>query len=258
MPDDDRKALMLERIRADLERAGVILVDVAIHGSVRVGDILLVPAWFEFAVGPKPLKSIAFDDLPALPIDGELSDGATDDNHYQRWCWLRARIPALFGIAPPLGIDTLHNEGSDFPFLAVALTGKLRTVPYLCNCAERSELRFAADAAADEIAMVARAFRAVLRSEPMSLSAFRELCHVDYGQAGETILWKFDGRTMHRLVIEFEDHAPFDGFPRIAAAAPDVFPCAACNGSGTEGRFPDRIECPDCRGAGIQLWRDYV
>jgi len=238
--------------------SGILLHDV-IGSPARAGEVLLVPALFDFTPGAEgPVEFHLKDfkpDMPPLPAFS--GDWVLDDETLLPY-WVRARIPAVFGFRSLSGWDVCRHELLNFPFVAVLWSeagASLAAIPIVCTegWSGPGLIFRATDTDPTVKGRVASAFWAALLQAPDQLEAFEE--HLFDEEAG----WLKVGYAQGQFFIcEMDDYDPDDPSgrfdPHLARFPGEVFRCPDCDGSGVEDLFPFTEDCASCGGTGVVTW----
>jgi hypothetical protein len=235
---------------------GVILYGV-LAPPVRAGGVRIVPALFDFEDDAGGRAECGVEGFVDLEADQPMATALAEFGEgFAISCWVRARIPAVFGVTRPTTQGDWESPLLDFPFLAVLRPkagDQPEVVPFLCVEGDGAELVFRrsdTDWALKQ--RVASAFWGLLLREPDDLRPFevslQEEGWVKAGYAGGEFFYC-------ELEHEEEDGEPIRGFdPHLAPAPGEVFCCPDCGGDGVEDRFPFTEDCSACGGNGVVAW----
>jgi len=235
---------------------GIILYDI-VGLPVGTGDVLLVPALFDFCDEGEGTAECHLGTFgPDLPwLRGLFNCFDLHDETVLQY-WLRARIPAAFGLRPATGGDQGRYDLLEYPFLAVVPSGSAATlaaIPFVCAEGYSGPGLIFPKTGFDAAAKlrVAEAFWSMLLESPESIAPFEEWVYDD--EAG---LQKVYGSRGLLCICDLEDSddgerrydahlAPFNG---------EKFPCPDCGGSGVEDAYPFTEDCATCGGTGLVSW----
>jgi hypothetical protein len=162
----------------------VALLDVADRATAW-GGVRFVPAalWTDdgwgASVPAEPLRDYSTAYLPlGLRPDGfnllEFSDAL----------WVRARLPIVFGVAPPTCRRPLRGQFLNFGMLAVTFdaNGERNVTPFVCTDRDlQAELRFGPRTTPDQRRTVATAFWGLLASDPAALASYKDRVWLEDG-----------------------------------------------------------------------------
>lgn len=111
------------------------------------------------------------DGVPPEPLS-RYADGLADEDAF----WVRARLPAALGFAPPTCRQPVRRRFFDAALLAVTpRVAGTRATPFVCCDTElRAELRFGPHCPADRRKTIAAAFWGLLASRPADLATYRD------------------------------------------------------------------------------------
>jgi hypothetical protein len=241
-----------------------------------VGEWMFVPATFDYfpaltrerwetPEGFEPLFGDSHDPEGRAHWPASLTrlrqqlDRTGDDPQFLS-LWTRARLPVLFGVAPPGGRDLTYGPLFDVSFIAVTDPEDdctLRVIPFVCTCDlhERLGLDFDPEIAPALRRGVVEAFRGLLLKRPGDLAHFRD--HYQCEEALGVIGLDADGFYESAFdEWDWEDGPPPAPDLHWGAVTGETWPCPECGGSGEESFYPAGERCELCAGSGTVAWTE--
>lgn len=162
----------------------VVLRDVFGHPATHSG-ITILPAdlWTADRWEFPPSKCLLARHTESHLVIGEQDDG---ENllRTSNALWVRARLPIVFGFAPPTCLRPLRRSLLNIGFLAITKLDieSVTVIPFVCvDIALQAELRFGRQTNRAEYEAVASAFWDLLANEPDALANFADALWVDDG-----------------------------------------------------------------------------
>lgn len=167
--------------------------------------------------------------------------------------WTRARLPAVFGVAPQTGNENSRWALFELGFLAVRTNdaADARVMPMLCvgDVGSGAMLLFEESVPPPVRRELTNAFWDLLLARPHDLSSFSTVYETEYGVVNVGL----DARGFFDDSQEDDDvcDAPRQGYdPHLAALRDAERTCPECGGSGEESFCPCGEMCGFCDGAG--------
>ena len=154
---------------------------------VRWGDLLFVPVLFDTAERLDSEDNYALSAILGSRslVDLDVWYGSEVPPSYHG-LWVRARIPVVFGFAPPLELDW-RKQLLECPFLAILEhAGRAEAHGFVCSDPElEPTLEFFRQTSPQLANRITEAFWGLLLAEPEAVASFRAEVRLEYDQ-GDT------------------------------------------------------------------------
>lgn len=174
----------------------VVLRDVVGH-AVTFGGFTFVPGvlWTAEPWDFSPSACALENQTTCYLRLGEQQDGA-NELEYSNALWVRARLPIVFGFAPPTCSRPLRLQFLDVGFVAVTEVApeRVAVVPFVCVSQElQAVLQFGRRVEREEREAISAAFWELLASEPDGLANYADW------------VWVHDGHGPNGYVVGYWD-----------------------------------------------------